>query len=186
MNTELQTKTTAIAKTANEHKITDKFTFDEGSQILSNIKQVSKKIKEHKEAKTKPINESLRLIRLDYKPLESLLKDTCETLEKKIVVYSDVIEADKIKKRRELQNKLVPGRQNNEIHEEIKKISYLEEKLKGNIHFRTNKEVIITDEKLVPKKYWVIDMVALRADALKPCNIIPGVEVKRNKIIAGR
>jgi len=50
---------------------------------------------------------------------------------------------------------------------------------------RTNRVIKIIDKAKIPQKYFIIDMVALRRDALSGFEI-PGVKVVVEKIIVGK
>ena len=44
------------------------------SELYAKVKAYEKELTNHKEAKTKPINDALKKIRADYKPQEELLE----------------------------------------------------------------------------------------------------------------
>jgi hypothetical protein len=77
-----KTETSVLVKQAFEFTITDKPTFDQASIITGNLKTLYKLIEEHKNARVKPINQSLKLIREDYKPNEAQLDKAIDMLKK--------------------------------------------------------------------------------------------------------
>lgn len=65
----------------------------------------------------------------------------------------------------------------------------------GSATFKKIKQVTVTDEALIPRKYLVVDMAALRRDAIQLFELqagghtveqIPGVEVKETETVATR
>ena len=190
MNTiprELQTKTTAIAKTANEHKITNKTDYDRGTNLLLDIRKVYKTIKSRKEDITKPLNTALKSARDLFKPLETTLKSAEDNLKGEVITYQEILKQEAIAKRQELLKNVDPTVEDPELQT---KLAELDKGDVDGLSTRTTKEVIITDASIVPKKYWVIDMVALRADVRKlkayKNESIPGVEVQIRKGLAIR
>ena len=186
MNTipsELQSKTTEIAKTANEFKIANKEHYDNGTNLLLDIRKVYKTIKARKEEITKPLSSALKSARDLFKPLETTLKSAEDNLKQEVINYQEILNKEALEKRLELLKGTDPLKDDPELQT---KLAELDKGDVDGLSTRTTKEVVITDEKLVPKKYWKIDLILLRKDALKPRNIIPGVEVRRKKGMAIR
>lgn len=178
----IKNETNTLATQAIEFQITSRITYDEGSEIVSSIKKMTKAIKLRKEEITKPLNAGLKSARELFKPYEDTLKEAEDILKGKIIEYSTVIEEENTKKRLDLLKDIDPTVDDPELNTKLAELSN-DKKLSGDIHFRNNKEVVITDEKLVPKKYWQLNLILIRKDLISR-KIIPGAKLKNNKTIA--
>lgn len=58
-----------------------------------------------------------------------------------------------------------------------------EETFFGVVHLRVNKVIQVTDEKLVPREYLIVDMRKVRAD-IKGGKQIPGISVTEEKTVS--
>ena len=131
--------------------VTDEISLREATSYLSQLNSNLDQITAHKEAKTKPINEALRKIRADYKPLEEQL--TSAIIETKQSILQYTTEQAKIALQRE-QKILNDKRTNAET--KIQQLANLEQPTtskvsteQGNISFVTVKKYSI-DEKISP------------------------------------
>jgi len=63
-------------------------TLSQATSLLSELNKSLDTLTTHKEAKTKPINEALRKIRADYKPLEEQLTTAIASIKESILTYT--------------------------------------------------------------------------------------------------
>ena len=69
-------------------KVRDQASLEQATSLLSTLNRQLDTLTEHKEAKTKPINEALKKIREDYKPLESKLQEAIAEVKQAITTYA--------------------------------------------------------------------------------------------------
>ena len=134
----------------------------------------SKKIKTMKESATKPIKESLKQINSWFEPLEDRLSKVMLDLKIEIKVYKEKIEEQNIKKEEKIMEDMDSGKIS--MAKASDKLVLLEQKV-DIIPTMKVKKLVIDDEKLIPKKYWVIDMVLLRKDVVTNGMDVPGARM---------
>ena len=182
----IENETADLVVQANSFEITDKLSLDQGSIITSNIRKMAKIIKERKEEITKPMNTALKSARALFKPLEEQLETAETVLKYKIGGFQAKLQDDALKQRQELLKGADPFDES--LTEKLAEID-LRQELAGGLYTRSDKEIVIIDENLVPDKYWEINMVLLRKDALalkSTQKMIAGVEVRIKKNIVIR
>lgn len=133
--------------------VKDEKTQAEATTILSGIKDVQKKIKLHKDARVKPINQSLKLIRADYKPLEEYCSEAENTVKQKMIEYHRIQETERIAKEEKLAKRVEKGTMKMETA--TKK---LEEEPEVKTHIATDKGSA-TIRKV--KMFKVVDIISL-------------------------
>ncbi len=123
-----------------------------------------------------PIKKSLKSLQDFWKPFTSKLDEVEYGQKSEISKY---VTAEEIKKQKALaeqaakvQEQLAQGKT---AEKAIEKLQTIEEK-KPEVKTRKDKKVRVTNEELIPEKYWIVDMVAVRRDALAGVDI-SGVEV---------
>lgn len=67
--------------------IVDEASMLEAAGVRTSLKDLLKKVVDHKEKKTKPLNQALKEIRAETKPLETAIEDALDTLNRKMTVY---------------------------------------------------------------------------------------------------
>jgi hypothetical protein len=165
---------------ANELSITSPEENAIAIEFKARIDKTGKEIKAKKEAITKPINASLRMIRELFAPLEDMFNNADTIVGGKLLAYKKKVD-DEIKKEEErLAARLEKGTMKQETVEkkmaELPKTQKTVDTSVGRVQFRKVKRVRITDLKLIPKQYWIIDEVKLRKDVLDGVQV-PGAEV---------
>ncbi len=153
-------------------------------QLLSNIKTAREGYKTRIEDEIiKPIKKSLRSLQDFWKPFTTSLDDLEKEQKGSIGVYVDDQEEKRIEKERKqadkIQKKIEEG---GDAEKEIEKLQDIRETI-PDVQRRVNRVVKVVDEKLIPKKYWIIDMVALRRDAVTNGLEVPGAVVEDETII---
>lgn len=186
----MQTKEITIVKKINpvieevkNTKITSPETMTKAVSLLSTLNTFLDKLTEEKEKITKPMNEALKEVRGRYKPTELLLEEAIASLRSGMSTYqtqqlkTQKIEEDKIASR------IGEGKGKLKVETAINKINELDNipiKVStdaGEVKFRTDKKLKITDPNLIPREYLIIDEKALLS-ALKLGNTIPGAEIE--------
>jgi len=145
----------------------------QADQVLTNVQDTLKKIKTEKDGIIKPIKESIDKIKEKYAPFEEQLEEVKAKIKAAKLAYNEYLE--------EAKAKLVERVDNGEIKAgtAINRI----EKLGEVDGVRTIKSLQITDEKKVPREYFVLDLVKIRKDLLAGITV-PGAEMVDKKIIS--
>ena len=157
------------------------------TDLLGRIKSIGKKIKETKETITKPLNEALKNARSFFSPVESEYEKAEKIVKTKMLDFQRLETIKAAKKAETFVKKVEEGKMTFEKASEKmnavapKKVVETEH---STVQFRTVKEVVVTDESLVPREYLVLDMVKIRKVALAGVEI-PGVKVEEKQTIAG-
>jgi hypothetical protein len=155
----------------------------EATEVLSKLNKALDMVTEEKEKITKPLNEALKNERARWKPMEIVFEGAVARLRALLSKY----QTDKVKKQREeeakIMNRVGEGKGHIKAETAIRKLGEVEVPLakvetnSGSLAFREDKVLKITDEKLVPDKYWIIDEKLLLAD-LKKGETVPGAEIE--------
>lgn len=172
-------------KVAKEIIIKNQNDFEKASELFLKVKQAGKYIASEKEKMTRGLLDTLANIRSFFKPYEIMQSNAEKEIGSKILAYQLEAEKKSQIKIDAVVEKVEKGKMTFEQANE--KIETLEvaktvEVNTGAVQFKTIRDYEIIDEKLIPKKYWVLDLVKLRKDALDGVEI-PGVKVVEKKII---
>lgn len=173
-------------KTVEDVKITSLVTLEQSKLNLARVTATMKLVKDKKESITKPLNEALKNVRSLFAPIENILESANDLMRQKMLSYNEKIKRENAVKEAEIVKKVEQGEMT------IDKASVKMEKLdakEAGVPTRKNKVIEIVDETKVPQKYFKIDMILLRADALaadKLGAIIPGVIVKEVDVIVSK
>jgi hypothetical protein len=175
-----------VEQKANELIIKTDAQISEASDILHQISEVGKKIKAEKEKLTRPALDIVAWARGVFGPLEKQALAAEATIKSKMVKFDELKQASALKKLSAIADKVSSGKMDLETaSEHIDNVkpqnSYSGDV--GAISFREHRTVILTNESLIPRKYLVPDMVAIRAAVLAG-EVIPGAEIKVEKIVA--
>jgi TPP-dependent 2-oxoacid decarboxylase len=174
MSTDLITKEIRpIAKQAQDVSITDNASMAGAVSLLSDLNRALTKVTEEKEKVTKPLNEALKAERNRWKPIETELTDAINNVREKMSVY----QTEETKRARAAEEKIAsriaPGKGNLSVETAVKKIDAIERPEDaiatdaGLVKFRTIQTLLITDEKLIPRHYLVVDEKKLLDDLKK-------------------
>ena len=149
------------------------------TEALIKINDFEKEVKAQEDAIVKPIKEGIKKAQEFFKPLREKIAFLKGELKMKMVDYDDLLEVEKKKKAKEMEEAINEGKIS--LGKAGKVLEKLEMK-SNSISTRIHRVIKVTNKKIVPKKYWVLDMVALRKDALAGIKI-KGVKVVEEKII---
>jgi len=197
----LKSEISELEKKASEVTITNQQENEIATNLKAKLKDFAKRIKDWKEARTKPLNVALKLIREDCAPFEEQLEIADKIIGKKLLDYKRKVDEERLRKEKEIADKIEADRKKLEADVAAGKITEtqadkkLDQKIVkaedkignlevvqktiqtnyGQVQFRKVAKMRIVDESLVPDKYWVIDSVLLRKDVLAGI-VVPGAE----------
>lgn len=149
------------------------------------LKDIAKDVKAKKDGIIKPLNESLKRVRELFKPIEEQIEESIASVTNGLAEYNRKAQEELEAKRERLDERIEEG----EITEE--KASRIFDKASDKIGAaiiptRSVRQIQIVDESKIPDKYWVLDMVAIRRDAITHEIKIPGVAVVIEEQIVNR
>lgn len=185
---ETKSQVTVLVKQANNLLIDDQQKVGVASDILSQVKDYKKGLKDKKESITKPLNESLKNIRSLFAPLEANLDEVEIIIKRKVLAFNDEVRKKADAEKAKLEARLEKG--TIKVETAFKKMADVvepETKVMGNtgkLIEKTIREAVIGDENLIPREYFVLDMVKIRK-VIAAGGSIPGVNVIEKKTIAG-
>jgi hypothetical protein len=155
------------------------------SDILFQISEFQKRVEEKKDKFVAPANAIIKEARLSFNPIIKQCEAAESTIKAKMVKFDELKQAAALKKLSAIADKVSSGKMDLETaSEHIDNVkpqnSYSGDV--GAISFREHKTVIITNESLIPRKYLVPDMVAIRAAVLAG-EVILGTKIEITKIV---
>lgn len=159
-------------------------------ELKAKLKALGKQIKDRKEAITKPLNVALKSARELFAPLEEKFERADELVGEKLLAYKKQVDAEAKAEEAKIAARLDKGTIKLETAErkiaEIETVQKTSQTEHGQVQFRKLKKVRIKDKSKIPDKYWVVDEVALRKDALAIGalgEVIPGAEVYEEETV---
>lgn len=180
-------KVSSLAEHANTLAIENTEDMKEAVAVLSEMNKISDRITEEKEKVTAPLNQALKAERSRWKPIETVYETAISALRSKMSAYQTA----ETKRQREEEDRIAArvgdGRGHLKVETAVAKIEALEkpedriETQEGMVKFRTKKTFRITDEKLIPDEYYVIDPVKVFA-ALEDGKIVPGAVIEEIQV----
>ena len=176
----IKTQTSALEKKINSITIQDKDNYVDAITLLNRINEMGKIIRLKKELITKPLNESLRNARELFKPLEDQFLNAEKIIKKKILDYSQSVNKIAQEKEEKIAERMEKGIIKLETAEkkinEVDRINKTTQGSYGKVTIRQTRKVRIVNLSLIPREYFIPDMILIRNDALSGKNIA-GVEV---------
>ena len=176
----IKTQTSALEKKINSITIQDKDNYVDAITLLNRINEMGKVIKLKKELITKPLNESLRNARELFKPLEDQFLNAEKIIKKKMLDYSQEVNKIAQEKEEKIAERMEKGIIKLETAEkkinEVDRINKTTQGSYGKVTIRQTRKVRIVNLSLIPREYFIPDMILIRNDALSGKNIA-GVEV---------
>lgn len=146
--------------------IKDTVSLRQAIAIRSGIKDVMKQVKEWKDARIKPLQESEALLRADVRPLEDYCKEAEAEVNKKMIAYDDKIKKEEAKKVEKIAEKVEAGKMSiqtaSKKMEALPEIKTTVEGDKGKVTFRKHKNFKVVDLSKLPIEYHIADEVAIR------------------------
>lgn len=193
----LKEKTQAARNIADQILINNNNDLRKAVDFLGGVKTALKLVRNKKESITKPMNVALRNARALFAPMEDMLEESEEIVKGRMVSYEEEIarraQEEKEQIEKELREKAAAQNTIEEVQAEVAKaevkiqeLPKVQKNIDGNnasIQYRTVKTVEVVDREKLPRLYWDVNMVRVRAAALSGTPI-PGVEVKEKKVIA--
>lgn len=180
-------ETAKALQVAEAIEITSEEKMQTATKVMSEINSIGKVIKERKEAITKPLNEALKSARDLFRPMEMTQTQAVGIIKTKMLGYHTKVEEERIAKQEKIEARVERGTMRMDTGmKKMEDIGVEQKTVKtesGSAQFRTVQKVYITDEKLVPREYLMLNMVLINRDA-KAGKAIAGVEVKDEKTIA--
>lgn len=163
--------------------------FAKAATLLTNVKKLGKFLKQEKDKIFNPLKEALNATREMFSPMDSQVSYAEARLKTAMGIYQDKKDIENKKKADAITSRVESGN----IKEEtgIKKLEELGEVDKsvhtgtGSVNFKKIKKVRITEPTIVPDRYWIIDEVLVRKEALAGIEIA-GVEVYEETSVATR
>lgn len=158
------------------------------SKLLSSITSYSTLLEADKDKLIKPLNETLKAVRAKYKPLETILGTSTSILRNKIGQYQteqlkiSALEAEKI------ANRVGEGRGFLKAETAMNKIANIDKPDKvvitdnGNVGFRTDRVLKVTDVNAIPREYFDLNETRL-IKALKDNAIIAGATLENKQTV---
>ena len=176
----IKTQTSALENKINLITIQNKDNYVEAITLLNRINAMGKIIKLKKELITKPLNESLRNARELFKPLEDQFLNAEKIIKKKMLDYSQEVNKIAQEKEEKIAERMEKGIIKLETAEkkinEVDRIKKTTQGSYGKVTIRQTRKVRIVNLALIPREYFIPDMILIRNDALSGKNIA-GVEV---------
>ncbi len=170
-------------------EITDTVTLKKAIAIRSGIKDVAKQVKAWKDDRIKPLQESIALLRDDVRPLELACEEATEIVDKKMLDYNRVVEANRKKEEDKINAKVDAGKMS--IETASKKLEVVPEVQtsvkadKGQVSFKKVKNFRVVDLSKVPIEFHLADTGAIRKQMYAGIEL-PGVEYFEEDQVAGR
>ncbi len=175
----LKSQISKLEKLANEVQITTQEENESALNLKSKLKEIGKEITKRKEGITKPLNEALKNARALFSPIEDQYENAENIVGKKLIAYKQKVEAENLEKEANIAERVEKGTMKIETAErkldEIKTPEKTITTAHGQVQFRKIAKIRITNENIIPQRYWIIDQVLLRKDVLSDI-VVPGVE----------
>lgn len=146
------------------------------TQQRTHLFALTKEIGKKKGSILDPLNEAVKNVRALFKPIEIKAANQLARIGSAIDDYYLEAQRKQEAKQRELEQKVESG-QITEKQAAKRLVKFEEQQATDLVKTRTIDVVVVEDENKVPDQYWVLDMVAVRRDALKGVKI-PGVVVQ--------
>ncbi len=187
----IQKELTPFAARVETLSIIDEKSMGEAATVRTALKDLLAKVEKYRKAKTDPINQALKVIRAETKPLETAIEDALDTVNRKMTAYQTEAqriadeEADKIAARvGEGRGHIRPETANAKIAEIEKPANQV-----GSVKFNTVKKfevmdvvILLNDNKDGPQ-YVYADETAIRA-AMRAGIELKGVRYYTEKVPA--
>ena len=175
----------AIVPVALSTKIANYEDMTKATSTLSQLNTALKSLTAQKELVTKPLNEALREERARFKPLEDQLNLAIAHIRQEMTRYQTLALAEKAKEEEAISKQVAKGKLAVEdalvALDDIAKVTQEVSTDAGKVKFRTVKVLSITNEKLIPREYLIIDEKAV-LEALKADIKVSGAQLVEQQI----
>ncbi len=175
----LETQANAVTITTSEEN-------EVATNIKAKLREAGKNIKDRKEEITKPLNIALKSARELFAPIEKQFEAAENIVGRKLLAYKQKIESEARAAEAKIAARVEKGTMKMETAErKIEQLPTIQKTVQtnyGKVQFRKIKKVRLTNRELIPDQYLIVDMVAVRRDALAGI-IIPGTEVYEEETV---
>lgn len=182
----LKGEVTKLGNQAQQLAIATPEEYAAATELKAKLRDLAKKIKERKEEITRPINAALKSARELFAPIEQSVEQYESGVARGLLAYKARIDAEARAAEAKIAAKVEAGKMKIETAERkldtIERVEKTTHTAKGDVQFRKIKKVRVVDESKVPDQYWVLDMVAVRRDALAG-TLTAGVEVYEEETV---
>lgn len=179
----VQKNITAVINKSTGLKIKTQADLDNALALQKNISEAKKVYKEKiEDSIVKPIKDGLKALQAFVDPIKKNLENAEMLVKREILAYKQVQDAKAAEKAKVIEAKVESGEM--KFGTAAKKIEKMEAKTEA-IPTRKVKEIQIINKQMIPGKYWIVDEVAVRKDALAGIEV-PGVLVVEREIIVNR
>lgn len=128
-----------------------------------NLVRVKKELTFRKESITKPLNEALKNTRDLFRPMEERVEGLLSKIKSTLTDYDTWVREELDRKREKLEERVESGRlTEGQAGAQVARTSLALGA--PNMPMRSVPTVLIYDEAIVPRKYWVVDEVLVRKD----------------------
>lgn len=186
---------TTVKKQVEGYVVTSAADLEVATDTLSIIKTVAKDMEADRKSRVKPLNDEVSAINAEYKPLTTDLGEAEDYIKKQILTYSEAVEKKAAEEAAKLEARVEKGtlRVDTAMRkmDEIETVGSNVQGVRGQVTFRTTRDVQIVDPTKVPLRYLNDEKVlkaikaAVRKDALAGAKI-DGVEVIEVKGVAAK
>lgn len=151
----LKKETAPVVKLAENLQVMDEESKTKAATMLNNLKDVQKRVVSYKEAKTKPLNQALKVIRDETREIEGALTTAIETTRSKLNAYQTEQKRIADKKAEDIAARVGEGKGKFTAETAVRKIDELDKPSQsvatgaGEVKFRNVKKLVITDRQLM-------------------------------------
>lgn len=160
---ETETLVQTIEKAVFNFKIKSQKDLEYANDQLVKITKAGNILKNKEKEKLEPIKLQKKEVVDFFSPFKSKLIELKGLLKDEMDRYLTIMEERQAKKEEEIGEKILTGEI--EVDAAEKKLEKIESK-KDVVTIRKERKVEVIDETKIPKKYWVLNMVDIRKDAL--------------------
>lgn len=184
---EYRSQILAVQRTANEWEIKEAKDFENGADMLHQVKEIETIITTRKEDITRPLMQALASARDLFKPLELGYADAKKVIKAKMLAYQ-IEEEERIKKEEErIAKRVDKGTMRADTAAgKLEALGTAPTSVAGKVSTRTMTKVRIIDETVIPREYLVPDMVKITEAVLRQKVEIPGVEKYEEKVLVSK
>jgi hypothetical protein len=179
----VKSQTTKAFQVVENLQIKNSKELEVAKKILVNLGTLKKFILEKKNKLIVPAKAIIDEAKKLYQPFEEKITEADGIVRQKMLDYNDILKAEEDKSRTNLEN--IASQKNGsetKIEKAVAKTEAIVEKREA-IPTRKIRDIEIVDESQIPERYWVLDRVAIRKDAVDNSIAIPGIKVVEKEII---
>lgn len=186
----IKSQVTIVQEMANELSVENIDDLTIATDILHQVKEVKKLVKESKEEITRPMMKALSNVRDLFRPLELGYADAEKCIKAKMLSFQ-IEEDDRItKEKAKLAARVEKGTMRPDTAAmKMEEVGDAPTKVAGSVGkstVRKIKKVRIVDEDLIPREYMVVDMKAVTEAILRKGEVVPGAEMYEERSIVSR